>query len=137
MIEAGQSVSGAVLRRHEIVRTELWHSLAAIHERFDALLCPTEALPVPLATQTDADFYFDRPDGRYYGVAMTMPFNLTAQCPVIYRPASPRAVCPPACRWSGGALTTPESSTWPPATSGRAPGSGVGHPSRRLAQTPP
>ena len=85
-IEAGLSVSGAVLRRHEIVRTELWHSLAALHERFDALLCPTEALPAPFASQSDADFYFDRPDGRYYGVAMTMPFNLTAQCPVISVP---------------------------------------------------
>ena len=86
MIEAGRAVSGAVLRRHEIVRTELWHSLAAIHERFDALLCPTEALPAPLAAQSDADFYFDQPDGRYYGVAMTMAFNLTAQCPVISVP---------------------------------------------------
>ena len=35
---------------------------------------------------TVADFYFDRPDGRYYGVAMTMPFNLTGQCPVISMP---------------------------------------------------
>ena len=86
MIEAGRAVSGAVLRRHEIVRTELWHSLAAVHERFDALLCPTEALPAPLTAQSDADFYFDQPDGRYYGVAMTMPFNLTAQCPVISVP---------------------------------------------------
>ena len=85
-IEAGLEVPGAVLRRHEILRTELWHSLAAIHERFDALLCPTEALPPPLASQSDADFYFDLPDGRYCAVAMTMPFNLTAQCPVISVP---------------------------------------------------
>ena len=85
-IEAGQAIPGATLRRHGIVRTELWRSLASIHKRFDALLCPTEALPVPLATETDADFYFDQPDGRYYGVAMTMPFNLTAQCPVISVP---------------------------------------------------
>ena len=85
-IEAGAAVSGATLRRHEILRTELWRSLAAVHERFDALLCPTEALPSALATQCDDDFYFDQPDGRFCGMAMTMPFNLTAQCPVISVP---------------------------------------------------
>ena len=73
-IEAGQKVSGETLRRHGILRTELWRSLADIHQRFDALLCPTEALPTALATQSDDDFYFDQPDGRYYGMAMTMPF---------------------------------------------------------------
>ena len=85
-IELGQTISGATLRRHGIVRTELWRSLAAIHERFDALLCPTEALPSALTTQSDADFYYDLPDGRYCGMAMTMPFNLTGQCPVISLP---------------------------------------------------
>ena len=86
VIEAGRAVSGATLRRHGIVRTQLWRSLAAVHERFDALLCPTEALPSALTSQSDADFYFDLPDGRYKGMAMTMPFNLTAQCPVISLP---------------------------------------------------
>ena len=85
-IEAGLSVSGAALRRHGVLRTKLWRSLAAIHEHFDALLCPTEALPPPLATQTDADFYFEQPDGRFCAVTMTTPFNLTAQCPVISVP---------------------------------------------------
>ena len=81
-IEAGLKLGAATVRGREVVRTRLWHDLARLHETYDALLCPTEALPAPPVTKSDADYYFDGPDGRYVGVAMTMPFNLTAQCPV-------------------------------------------------------
>jgi Asp-tRNA(Asn)/Glu-tRNA(Gln) amidotransferase A subunit family amidase len=85
-IELGRTITAEQVRRGELVRTEAWRALAHVHERYDALICPTEALPPPPATATDAEFYYDRPDGKYYGVAMTMAFSLLSACPVISVP---------------------------------------------------
>ncbi len=85
-IEAGRTITAEQVRLSEQVRTQAWRSLAKVHERYDALICPTEALPPPPATGADADYYYDRPDGRYYGVAMTMGFSLMSACPVVAVP---------------------------------------------------
>ena len=87
LIEAGQRLSAVDLKQRELVRTELWRSLAAVLGTHDALLCPTTALPAQPVELSDADFYYDGPDGRYRAVDMTMPFNLTAQCPVLSVPS--------------------------------------------------
>ncbi|MBM3584493.1 MAG: amidase [Alphaproteobacteria bacterium] len=85
-IEAGLKVSAADLRRGEFLRTKLWHELAAVLERYDALIGPTSAIPPPPATGSDLDYYFDGPDGRYVAVDLTVQFSLTAQCPVMSVP---------------------------------------------------
>jgi Asp-tRNA(Asn)/Glu-tRNA(Gln) amidotransferase A subunit family amidase len=85
-IEAGRRVTAEQVRRSEIARSEAWRELAEVHRAYDALICPTEALPPPPAEGKDSDYYFDRPDGRYWGVAMTMAFSLLSACPVISVP---------------------------------------------------
>ena len=85
-IALGRATTADQVRRSKMVRTEAWRALAKVHARYYALICPTEAPPPPPAAATDAEFYYDRPDGKYYGVAMTMAFSLLSACPVISVP---------------------------------------------------
>jgi Asp-tRNA(Asn)/Glu-tRNA(Gln) amidotransferase A subunit family amidase len=87
LIEQGQAVDAVALRRLEFARTRRWHQLAALFERYDALLCPTMALTATPVGGTDEDFAADDQDGRFLGLDMTGPFNFTAQCPALSVPA--------------------------------------------------
>ena len=49
LIEAGQAMGAVPFKQIETIRTEQWLELARVFERFDALLCPTMALPAALA----------------------------------------------------------------------------------------
>ena len=86
LIEHGRSLSAVELKRGEVIRTEQWHKLCRIFERYDALICPTTAHPAPRLGMSDADFQDDAGDGRYRGLDMTCPFNFISQCPVISVP---------------------------------------------------
>ena len=50
------------------------------------MICPTTAVPAPLATRTDRDFGWIDDGGRYHGLDMTAPFNLVGQCPAFTVP---------------------------------------------------
>ncbi len=87
LIEQGRGITAVHYKRLEIERTKLWYSLRKILNEFDALICPTTAVPAPLATQTDRDFGWVDDSGRYHGMDMTAPFNLVGQCPALSVPS--------------------------------------------------
>ncbi|MBE9554225.1 MAG: amidase [Proteobacteria bacterium] len=87
LLEAGLAMDAVSFKRIEIVRTEQWRKLAALFETYDALLCPTMALPAQPADGSDSNY--DRVDkaGRYHALDMTSVFNNVAQCPALSVPA--------------------------------------------------
>jgi Asp-tRNA(Asn)/Glu-tRNA(Gln) amidotransferase A subunit family amidase len=87
LVEHGRNISAVHYKRLEIERTKLWNSLRPIFRDFDALICPTTAIPAPLATLSDRDFGSTDEKGRYHGLDMTAPFNLIGQCPALSVPS--------------------------------------------------
>lgn len=87
LIERGLTMNATAYKKVELLRTEMWHDLAAILSRYDALLCPTCAITAPPAGADDNDYVADLPDGRFRGLDMTCPFNLLPQCPALSVPA--------------------------------------------------
>ncbi len=87
LVEHGRKISAVHYKRLEIERTKLWNSLRPIFRDFDALICPTTAIPAPLATLSDRDFGSVDGQGRYHGLDMTAPFNLISQCPALSVPS--------------------------------------------------
>lgn len=86
LIEHGRSLSAVELKCGEVIRTEQWHELCRIFDKYDALICPTTAHPAPRHGMSDSDFQDDTGDGRYHGLDMTCPFNFVSQCPVVSVP---------------------------------------------------
>jgi len=87
MIGRAEAMGATAYKRVELLRTALWRDLARLFERYDALLCPTCALEAPPAEDLDNDHDATRPDGRYAGLDMTLPFNMVPQCPALSLPA--------------------------------------------------
>ena len=86
-IEAGRQVSAIDYKRTEFVMTELWTRLRPIFARFDALICPTGAVPPPAIPASEQDFNYEDADGRYHGLELTEPFTLVGKCPALSVPS--------------------------------------------------
>jgi Asp-tRNA(Asn)/Glu-tRNA(Gln) amidotransferase A subunit family amidase len=87
LMDAGHAMSAVDYRRLEEVRTRQWKSLAALFADYDALLCPTMALPAPPADALDDEFETIDAEGRLHGLDMTSVFNNVAQCPALSVPS--------------------------------------------------
>ena len=87
LMAAGDRMGAVAFKRLECVFTEQWHKLAAVFRDFDALICPTMALPAPEAGRDDRDFDWEDASGRYHGLDMTCPFNNVAPCPALSVPS--------------------------------------------------
>lgn len=87
LIEMGRQVDGVTLKKLDFVRARIWHKLAAVFGRYDALICPTMALPAPGLDKDDFDYGHRLPDGRLAALDMTGLFNLIGACPAISVPA--------------------------------------------------
>lgn len=90
LIYRGLSHSAVRVKKTEIVRTGMWRSLSAIFEKYDALVCPTLAVPAIKAEHRndDPDFTINgKPIDAYLQWALTYPFNLLSQCPVASVPS--------------------------------------------------
>lgn len=86
-VERGRRASAMDFKRIDFVRTEQWQQIAPILARYDALLCPTTALPaLPIGT-TEAEFGQDDEQGRFRHFEMTFPFNMIGQCPALSVPS--------------------------------------------------
>lgn len=94
LIEAGLKISGQRLMQIEQEWTRQWHSMAAVLERHDALLCPTMALPPVDLNARDGDFARVDAGGRLHAMDMTHPFNNIGRCPALSVP----------CGWTGSGL---------------------------------
>jgi Asp-tRNA(Asn)/Glu-tRNA(Gln) amidotransferase A subunit family amidase len=86
MIERGRNMGATAYKQVELLRTAMWRDLAALFERYEALLCPTCAVTAPQVTDTDDDYVATLPDGRYKGLDVTCPFNMVPQLPALSLP---------------------------------------------------
>jgi len=87
LMERGLGMNAVEFKRIELLRTHQWQSLATILATYDALLCPTIAIPAPAVGGGDQDFCYTDADGRYHGFDMTAVFNFVSQCPVLSVPS--------------------------------------------------
>jgi Asp-tRNA(Asn)/Glu-tRNA(Gln) amidotransferase A subunit family amidase len=87
LIEAGMAMGAVPYRKTEEIRTRQWHALVPILKDYDALLCPTMALPPPDQDAADRDFDAVDVEGRFHGLDMTALFNNVAQCPALSVPS--------------------------------------------------
>lgn len=87
LMERGLAMSAVHYKRLEFVRTRLWHDLARLFARYDALLCPTTAIPPPAADVDESQFDGLDGRGRFLGFDLTSVFNLVSQCPALSVPS--------------------------------------------------
>ncbi|MCY3877823.1 MAG: amidase [Rhodobacteraceae bacterium] len=87
LIEAGSAMDAVSFARIDQLRTQQWHQLAKLFERFDALICPSMAQPAPDNDASDNDFLKIEADGRLHGLDMTGVFNMVSQCPSLSLPS--------------------------------------------------
>jgi Asp-tRNA(Asn)/Glu-tRNA(Gln) amidotransferase A subunit family amidase len=86
LIELGNSLSAAHVKRLEIRRTEFWHKVRRVLDGRDALLCPTMATRPIHARKADAPPPVVHTDGLHHNDEMTAVFNLVAPCPALSVP---------------------------------------------------
>jgi aspartyl-tRNA(Asn)/glutamyl-tRNA(Gln) amidotransferase subunit A len=85
MLQRGAAHSATRVKATEFVRAEMYEKLAPVLDQYDALVCPTLAVP-----SVPAEHKCDDPDFTINGKSvdafiqwcMTYPFNLVGQCPV-------------------------------------------------------
>lgn len=86
LMEEGLACSAIELRHIEAKRNRLWHDLARLFTRYDALCTPTCAVTAPGLDETDSDYESNDSQGRFKGLDMTCPFNLISPCPALSVP---------------------------------------------------
>ena len=84
-IDAGNRTSAIELLEVDVLRKKMNDDLNCVFDDHDALICPTNAITAPLASQSDADFE-EVFDGRIRGFDMTHPFNMVPSSPAITLP---------------------------------------------------
>ncbi|WP_179217772.1 amidase [Paracoccus seriniphilus] len=85
-LEQAQRHTAMDLMGVEVLRSKMNHQLNTIFARYEFLLCPTNAVPAPLVTQSDADFERTLPNGKLAAFDMTHPFNMVPTSPVLSLP---------------------------------------------------
>jgi len=65
----------------------LYAPLGELLETYDALICPTFAVPALPAEWDHGDLAEGRTDGSWMDVMMTVPFNIASRCPVLSVPS--------------------------------------------------
>ena len=102
MIEEGRKTSAGDFLAVDILRKEMTADLVRLFDRYDALICPTNAIPAPSVEATDADFEETGPDGKLRAFDMAHPFNMVPSCPALSLPAGlTRAGLPMAVQIAG------------------------------------
>ena len=94
LIELGESLGAAEVKRLELQRTETWRKVAGVLAGRDALLCPTMAMPPAPAAKADRVRPPRHTDGKYHAEDMTSVFNLVAPCPALSVPCGVHAAEP-------------------------------------------
>ena len=90
MIERGMELRASDHYRINLVRGEMFQQLAPIFAKYDALICPTLAIPSVKADHDNGDPDFSingRKVPAYLNWCLTWPFNLVSTCPVMAVPA--------------------------------------------------
>lgn len=87
LVDRGRAMPAVTFRRIDEVRTRQWHGFVKAMAGYDALLCPTMALPAPPLDASESDYTHLGPDGRLKGLDMTCLFNSIGQCPALSVPS--------------------------------------------------
>ncbi|HTR17828.1 MAG TPA: amidase [Acetobacteraceae bacterium] len=87
----GDAMSATHYKRIEILRSRMWREMMAVLGDYEALLCPSCAVPAPPASRRDFDYFATLPDGRFAGLDMTCPFNMVPALPALSLPAGTTA----------------------------------------------
>lgn len=90
LIQRGQGHSAVRVKKTEMVRTRMWKALSAVLSQYDVLVCPTLAVPAIGAEHAndDPNYRIDgKPVDAYLQWALTYPFNILSQCPVMSVPS--------------------------------------------------
>ena len=87
IIEQGRKTSATDLLAVDVLRKQMTDDLLKVFGRYDALLCPTNAVPAPPIEATDADFETADPNGKLRAFDMAHPFNMVPSCPALSLPA--------------------------------------------------
>jgi len=71
------------------LETEIYAPLGELLDRYDALICPTMAVPALPAEYDTGDTLEvnGQPVREWYDVMMTVPFNIASRCPVLNVPS--------------------------------------------------
>lgn len=95
LIQRGQQHSAVRVKQTEMVRTEMWKELSPIFEKYDALICPTLGVAGLAADHKNDDPNFQingKPVDAYLAWALTYPFNILSQLPVMSVPTGMSSV---------------------------------------------
>jgi len=87
LVDRGLSMSAVEFRRLDEIRTQQWRQFSSAMKGFDALLCPTMALPAPPIDASEDDFTSVNANGKLAGLDMTCMFNSIGQCPALSVPS--------------------------------------------------
>jgi len=87
LVDRGRAMTAVTFRQIDEVRTRQWHGFVKAMAGFDALLCPTMALPAPPLDARESDYTHLGPNGRLKGLDMTCLFNSIGQCPALSVPS--------------------------------------------------
>jgi aspartyl-tRNA(Asn)/glutamyl-tRNA(Gln) amidotransferase subunit A len=69
------------------LESALYAPLGELLEEYDALICPTFAVPALPAEWDHGDLAEGRSEGTWMDVMMTLPFNIASRCPVLSVPS--------------------------------------------------
>ncbi len=86
LIELGNRTTAVEHKQAELRRTSMWRRLAAILAEYDALLCPTMAVPPWPAAKVDRPSVPPPDEAGYHSPDMTAVFNRVSPCPVLSVP---------------------------------------------------
>jgi len=87
LVDRGRAMPAVTFRRIDEIRTRQWLGFVKAMAGYDALLCPTMALPAPPLEARESDYVHTGPDGRLKGLDMTCLFNSIGQCPALSVPS--------------------------------------------------
>lgn len=98
MVADSAKVSKSELLSGLALETEIYAPLGELLDEYDALICPTMAVPALTAEYDTGDplEVNGQPVREWYDVMMTVPFNIASRCPVLSVPSglSPRTGVP-------------------------------------------
>lgn len=85
-IDAAHGFTAMDLMKVDVFRAKLNRQMNDVLSEYDVLLCPTNAVPAPLATHTDADYEMTLDNGKFRAFDMANPFNMVPTSPVLSLP---------------------------------------------------
>ncbi len=85
-IEIGRSTNAMTLIKVDSFRAKMNAQMNRVFNEFEALICPTNAIPAPKVNGSDTDYEVSLPSGKMRAFDMAHPFNMLSSSPVLSLP---------------------------------------------------